>query len=147
MAEVRDLGRAVGDGQGTWFAVTGADGRGQIRGPDNGPLDSGCVARFEPTLFLYDNYPGGIGLSEPLFDAADALVRDALDLVAACACSAGCPACVGPVLPGDGERIVTPRQAALAVLKLLAGADQAASGVGRAERCQSKIGASLADGA
>ncbi len=146
MAEIRDLGRAVGDGQGTWFAVTGADGRGQIRGPDNGPLDSGCVARFEPTLFLYDNYPGGIGLSAPLFDAADALVRDALDLVAACGCNAGCPACVGPVLPGDGERSVTPRQAALAVLDLLAGADQAASGVGRSERCQPKIGASLADG-
>ncbi len=147
MAEIRDLGRAVGDGQGTWFAVTGADGRGQIRGPDNGPLDSGCVTRFEPTLFLYDNYPGGIGLSAPLFDTADALVRDALDLVAACGCSAGCPACVGPVLPGDGERTVTPRQAALAVLELIAGADHAASGVGRAERCQPKIGASLADGA
>ncbi len=122
MAEIRDLGRAVGDGQGTWFAVTGADGRGQIRGPDNGPLDGGCVARFEPTLFLYDNYPGGIGLSAPLFDAADALVRDALDLVAACACAAGCPACVGPVLPGDAQRPVTPRSAALAVLGLLGAA-------------------------
>ena len=32
MAELRDLGRAVGDGQGTWSAVVGPDGRGQLQG-------------------------------------------------------------------------------------------------------------------
>ena len=125
MAEVRDLGRAVGDGQGTWFAVTGAEGRGQLRGPDNGAVDSGALGRFEPTLFLYDNYPGGIGLSAPLYDAADTLTRDALDLVSACTCIAGCPACVGPALPGDAERRLTPRAAAVMVLGLLAGDDAA----------------------
>ena len=46
------------------------DGRGQLRGPDNEPLTGGLGDRFEPTLFLYDNYPGGVGLSAPLFDAA-----------------------------------------------------------------------------
>jgi DEAD/DEAH box helicase domain-containing protein len=119
MAEVRDLGRAVGDGQGTWCAVTVVDGRGQLRGPDNAPVEAGQIGRFEPTLFLYDNYPGGIGLSAPLYDAADTLVRDALDLVSACTCAAGCPACVGPALPGDADRSITPRTAALVVLGLL----------------------------
>jgi DEAD/DEAH box helicase domain-containing protein len=121
MAEIRDLGRAVGDGQGTWFAVARVDGRGQLRGPDNAPVEPGQIGRFEPTLFLYDNYPGGIGLSAPLYDAADRLVRDALDLVSACTCAAGCPACVGPALPGDAERPITPRTAALLVLGLLGG--------------------------
>ena len=121
MAEIHDLGRAVGDGQGTWFAVTGADGRGQLRAPDNATLDGEGVDRFEPTLFLYDNYPGGVGLSAPLYDAADVLVHDARDLVAGCACTGGCPACVGPILPGDEERAITPRAAALRVLGLLAG--------------------------
>ena len=121
MAEIHDLGRAVGDGQGTWFAVTGSDGRGQLRAPDNAPLDGDTVDRFEPTLFLYDNYPGGVGLSAPLYDAADLLVHDARDLVAACECTGGCPACVGPILPGDEERAITPRAAALRVLGLLAG--------------------------
>ncbi len=119
MAEVHDLGRAVGDGQGTWFAVTAAEGRGQFRGPDNAPLDPGQVGCFEPTLFLYDNYPGGVGLSAPLYDAAGVLVHDARDLVAACSCTGGCPACVGPILPGDELRLVTPRAAALTVLGLL----------------------------
>ena len=75
--------------------------------------------RFEPTLFLYDNFPGGVGLSAPLFDAAVQLVADALGLVQGCACTAGCPACIGPVLPGDEQRVQTPKQAALTVLSLL----------------------------
>ncbi|MGD8274395.1 MAG: DUF1998 domain-containing protein, partial [Thiohalocapsa sp.] len=121
MAEILDLGRAVGDGQGRWFAVVAPDGRGQLRDPDNRPLDGPPAGGFEPTLFLYDNYPGGVGLSAPLFDVAATLVVDALALVQGCACSAGCPACVGPILPGDEQRSQTPRQLALAVLGMLAG--------------------------
>ncbi len=124
MAELGDLGRAVGDGQGTWFAVVGAAGRGQIRGPDNVELEDAGDQRFEPSLFLYDNYPGGVGLSAPLFDAAERLVLDARDLVSGCGCNVGCPACVGPVLAGDEERPCSPKQAALSVLELLSAADR-----------------------
>jgi DEAD/DEAH box helicase domain-containing protein len=124
MAELGDLGRAVGDGQGTWFAVVGAAGRGQIRGPDDVELEDAGDQRFEPTLFLYDNYPGGVGLSAPLFDAAERLVLDARDLVSGCGCNVGCPACVGPVLAGDEERSCPPKQAALSVLELLSAADR-----------------------
>ncbi|MFD2111826.1 DEAD/DEAH box helicase [Thiorhodococcus fuscus] len=119
MAELHDLGRAVGDGQGTWFAVVGNDGRGQMRGPDNEPLEVDGAGRFEPTLFLYDNYPGGVGLSAPLYDDAWQLLGDARDLVAGCACQGGCPACVGPILAGDEDLVSTPRQTALVVLELL----------------------------
>ncbi|WP_322825678.1 DEAD/DEAH box helicase [Lamprobacter modestohalophilus] len=121
MAEVRDLGRAVGDSQGSWSAVLGSDGRGQLRGPSNEPLEQPPGDRFEPTLFLYDNFPGGVGLSAPLFDDAAVLVQDALGLVRGCACRAGCPACVGPILAGDENRTLTPKQAALSVLVLLNG--------------------------
>ena len=121
MAELRDLGRAVGDGEGGWFATVGADGRGQLRDAEGTAADLAAdrPSSFEPTLFLYDNYPGGIGLSAPLFDAADVLVADALGLVAGCPCTGGCPACVGPVLPGDEVRDVTPKAAAARVLDLL----------------------------
>jgi DEAD/DEAH box helicase domain-containing protein len=58
---------------------------------------------FEPDLFLYDNYPGGIGQSEPLYKVRAKLLEGAASLVAACPCEAGCPSCVGPV--GEvGER-------------------------------------------
>jgi DEAD/DEAH box helicase domain-containing protein len=112
----------VGDGQGSWFAVVGADGRGQLRGADNAPLAGGELAgRFEPTLFLYDNYPGGVGLSAPLFDAAAGLLAEARALVRGCACGAGCPACIGPILPGDEQRVSTPKELTLAVLALFGG--------------------------
>jgi DEAD/DEAH box helicase domain-containing protein len=131
MAEMHDLGRAVGDGQGTWFAVTGADGRGQLRAADNAPVDGAALDRFEPALFLYDNYPGGVGLSAPLYDAAETLVRDAQDLVAGCGCAAGCPACLGPILPGDEARSIPPRAAALRVLGLLGGTEHTGVGSGQ----------------
>jgi DEAD/DEAH box helicase domain-containing protein len=48
----------------------------------------------EPTIFVYDGYPGGAGIAELAFDAAQRHVRATLDLVAACACDTGCPSCV-----------------------------------------------------
>lgn len=53
-------------------------------------------AKFAPHVVLYDNYPGGIGQSAPLFGRKMELVEAALELVAGCACEAGCPSCVGP---------------------------------------------------
>ncbi len=61
------------------------------------------VAVFEPNLYLYDMYPGGIGQSAPLYRLANDLLRKTSGLLAACGCEAGCPSCVGPV--GEvGER-------------------------------------------
>jgi DEAD/DEAH box helicase domain-containing protein len=101
MAESRDLAKAVGSGDGAWFATRDALGRGQWRASDGALARGG--ERHAPTVFLYDNYPGGVGLSDPLFRVQADLVRDARELVAACACKAGCPACVGPVLAADEE--------------------------------------------
>ena len=54
---------------------------------------------YEPNLYLYDNYPGGVGQSQPLFKLALKLLRAARDLVRTCPCDNGCPSCVGP--PGE----------------------------------------------
>ena len=51
---------------------------------------------FEPNLYLYDNYPGGIGQSAPLFQLAERALAQTAELIAACPCEAGCPSCVGP---------------------------------------------------
>lgn len=126
MSEPGDLGRAVGDGDAEWFAVTGPRGRGQIR--DAGGAERGVehAERFQPAVFLYDNYPGGVGLSAPLFDQRAAVVSDAHDLVQGCECTHGCPACVGPVLASEEARGQSPKAAALTVLELLMGSGPAA---------------------
>ncbi len=122
MAEGRDLQKAVGDGDGAWFALPDTHGRGQLRGGEGQLLAPQDGDRFVPTLYLYDNYPGGIGLSEPLWRRQRELVARALELIVQCDCRAGCPACVGPILPGDEEAAVTPKHLATRVLALLADA-------------------------
>jgi DEAD/DEAH box helicase domain-containing protein len=51
---------------------------------------------FDPTLYLYDHVPGGVGLATRLFDERESLLRRTRELVEACSCDEGCPACVGP---------------------------------------------------
>jgi len=70
---------------------------------------------FEPNLYLYDAYPGGIGFSEPLFRAHDLLVQKTRELIACCGCEAGCPSCVGPA----GDLAPRAKEAALAILDRL----------------------------
>ena len=50
----------------------------------------------EPSVFIYDNYPGGIGFSRPLFEMHDLLLQRTQDLITSCPCASGCPSCVGP---------------------------------------------------
>ncbi len=50
----------------------------------------------KPTLILYDGCPGGIGLSEKVYDMRATLLTHALEMITACPCEAGCPSCVGP---------------------------------------------------
>ena len=58
---------------------------------------------FEPNLYLYDNYSGGIGQSAPLYEMTPKLLAQAAQLLDDCPCEAGCPSCVGPI--GEvGER-------------------------------------------
>jgi DEAD/DEAH box helicase domain-containing protein len=69
MCDPRDLGRTIGDG-------------------NEGPI-------FDPTLYIFDNVPGGVGLAERIHQNALELVHRARALVAGCACKEGCPYCVG----------------------------------------------------
>ncbi len=72
---------------------------------------------FEPNLYLYDAYPGGIGQSAPLFQLTPKLLAHTAEMLAQCPCEAGCPSCVGPV--GEvGER---GKEAAASFLRALMG--------------------------
>jgi DEAD/DEAH box helicase domain-containing protein len=122
LAEPRDLGRAVGDGgpESAWVAAAGGDGRAEARTLDGAPVDVEAGGQpFRPTLYLYDNYPGGIGITAPLYDLREQVIERSVELVTECACKLGCPACVGPVLATEDEKRLAPKQAALKVLRLL----------------------------
>lgn len=56
-----------------------------------------CPFTDKPTLILYDNCPGGVGLAEKAFRMRNILLSHALTLVNDCACPQGCPSCVGPI--------------------------------------------------
>ena len=78
MVDPRDLGRTVGNREG------------------------GGRMLEEPTLYLYDHIPGGVGLASRLHDERDGLLGRTRALLEACPCQGGCPACVGP--SGDRPR-------------------------------------------
>ena len=118
MAEARDLMKSVGSGDASAFVERDQHGRGRWRAGEE--TAAGEADRFTPTVYLYDNYPGGVGLSDPLFRVQAELLREAQQLIAACACRAGCPACVGPVLAADEDSRNTPKAQAARVLALLA---------------------------
>jgi DEAD/DEAH box helicase domain-containing protein len=122
MCDVRDLDRCVGDRAATWFARPGelTSGRyvfktGEETVDENlsenwmrvseqspPPEATGLAAalsgltRFDPTLFIYDNYPGGMGFSPQIYDSFPDLLRRTHQMLEQCSCSDGCPSCVGP---------------------------------------------------
>jgi DEAD/DEAH box helicase domain-containing protein len=118
MAEGADLRKSVGSGDAAWFATQDQTGRGQWRNAQGQPGSPELDANFNPTVYLYDNYPGGIGLSEPLFQRAAQLVADAFSLICECDCRNGCPACVGPILAADEHAERSAKDLAMAVLEL-----------------------------
>jgi DEAD/DEAH box helicase domain-containing protein len=61
-----------------------------------GIADAKAAITSEPDIFIYDNYPGGIGFSRPLFDMHLVLLDRTRELVDGCPCESGCPSCVGP---------------------------------------------------
>jgi len=111
MCDRQDIGISIGAGD---------------EGPAVGPPSPSASARQaglvlndldEPRVFVYDNYPGGIGFSEPLFAMHDELVARTRELIAGCPCDHGCPTCVGPV----GESGPEAKPVALLILDRMTG--------------------------
>jgi DEAD/DEAH box helicase domain-containing protein len=86
MCDPRDLGQSLEDG------ALGADAASLDE------ADAGGEA-FDPTLFLFDNVPGGIGLAARIHERAAELLAEVRVLLRGCPCEHGCPRCVGAVEP------------------------------------------------
>jgi DEAD/DEAH box helicase domain-containing protein len=73
----------------------------------------------EPTIFVYDGYPGGAGIAELAFDAAPRHAQATLDLLAACPCDDGCPSCVQSPKCGNWNEYLD-KGGAITLLRLMA---------------------------
>jgi DEAD/DEAH box helicase domain-containing protein len=108
MCDARDLGTAIGE----------RPPAAGLREAEFAPVRYEDVVSgkkkefFEPNLYIYDAYPGGIGFSEPLFRAHDLLLAKTRELISGCECEDGCPSCVGPA----GDLVPRAKEAALAIL-------------------------------
>jgi DEAD/DEAH box helicase domain-containing protein len=110
MCDRRDLGTAVGEGPVSPGIETEWQEPASVLA---NPVDR--KEFFEPNLYLFDSYPGGIGFSGPLYGAHELLLKKTRELIAGCPCKQGCPSCVGPASE-KSERI---KEAALAILERL----------------------------
>jgi DEAD/DEAH box helicase domain-containing protein len=99
MCEPRDINRTLGNGY---------DGDGAMPGRNQSQRGD-----HEPTLFLFDAQPGGVGLAKRIFQRAPELLERTRALIAHCGCTQGCPACIGPFEMGS-----LPKRVALALLQL-----------------------------
>ncbi len=106
MSDVRDIQVAVEDN--IESEVSG--GAGSLGG-----RNLALQQIFEPNIFIYDNYPSGIGLSQPLFDLHEKVLTEASRLILNCPCEGGCPSCVGP---RSGAHDLS-KQVALEILNLI----------------------------
>jgi DEAD/DEAH box helicase domain-containing protein len=113
MCDRRDIGTAVGERPPT--ASAGANAVTNTDWQEFAMATSAERELFEPNLYLYDAYPGGIGFSEPLYRVCDLLLKRTRELLAACPCDNGCPSCVGPT----GDKSERSKEAALAILERL----------------------------
>jgi DEAD/DEAH box helicase domain-containing protein len=113
MCDGRDLGTAIGERP----PAPGAESEAFLPVPLEEAMSGTVKEFFEPNLYLFDAYPGGIGFSEPLFRAHDLLVQKTRELIAACGCESGCPSCVGPA----GDLVPRAKEAALAILEKVCG--------------------------
>lgn len=62
-------------------------------------------------IYIYETIPGGIGLSQSIFQHFGEIVRATQELIRSCECEDGCPGCVGPA----GEIGIGGKQEALAI--------------------------------
>lgn len=101
MCEITDIDRAIGDKSAEWYVRSTGFERGVYSTNENGQqtedlVDMESLQQFQPTIFIYDNYPGGVGFSPELFDEHDVLLQRSLEVIDSCDCKEGCPSCVGP---------------------------------------------------
>jgi len=63
----------------------------------------------KPTIFFYDRYPGGIGLSEKIYTGMSEVFHETLKMIYKCKCQSGCPSCIGTDTVSETAKMDTVR--------------------------------------
>lgn len=63
-----------------------------------------AIHNEKPTIFFYDRYPGGIGLSEKIYSGLETIFREAGQMIRSCSCESGCPSCIGAETSGENGK-------------------------------------------
>ncbi|MFC1862860.1 DEAD/DEAH box helicase, partial [Thermodesulfobacteriota bacterium] len=71
-------------------------------------------------IFIYDGYPGGVGLAQKGFEMINDLFNKTLDHIKNCECDEGCPSCIHSPKCGSGNKPLD-KKAAVFILELLLG--------------------------
>jgi DEAD/DEAH box helicase domain-containing protein len=79
-----------------------------LRHPDTG----------QPTIFIYDGFEGGIGLTEKAIELFSDIVTMTRELVVGCSCDVGCPACIYSPKCGNDNKPLD-KKAAIVLLEEL----------------------------
>jgi len=90
--------------------------RGDIGGicyPHHPQLGKGAI-------FIYDGYPGGVGLAGRGYEIIEDLLKKTLDLIAECPCENGCPSCIHSPQCGSGNKPLD-KAGAIRLIQLLLG--------------------------
>lgn len=93
------------------YALCDRDDIGGISTPLHPQVKKGAI-------FIYDGYPGGVGLSERGFDYIEKLLNSTLKLIKSCNCETGCPSCIHSPKCGSGNKPLD-KMAAIDVLERL----------------------------
>ncbi len=73
----------------------------------------------KPTIFIYDGFEGGIGISENLYTNIKPLLEKTLELIETCECKDGCPSCIYSPKCGNGNEPLDKKAAYLILQRLI----------------------------
>ncbi len=70
-------------------------------------------------IFIYDGYPGGVGIAEKGYQLVHQLWQATLEVIAECPCQEGCPGCIQSPKCGDNNQPLDKKAARLILEELL----------------------------
>jgi DEAD/DEAH box helicase domain-containing protein len=89
-------------------------------------------------IFIYDAYPGGVGIAEKGFEIIQQLWQTTYEAIAECPCQEGCPSCIQSPKCGDNNQPLDKKAAQMILKGLLAGVRDKGDGLSVLNRLEKR---------